>query len=121
MNESVATRVHGGALHFSARAALLLLANGIRSFAGAHLIYIGVVHEQGFERQRLGQQEVANVIAAYGQVVQTNGLAAFHSQLDRLQVRVHRHVHAGDRSIDDGAIFELNDHSLVVEFHEEAN
>lgn len=79
-----------------------------------------LVHQQRLERQRVRQNEVPDVVAAYGHRVQADRIAASgRRHLHRLQVRVHRHVHAGDRAVQYGAVLQLDRHGLVTELHEE--
>jgi hypothetical protein len=86
--------IHWGSLHFASRSPFLLFPNSICGLARPYFIYIRVVHEEGFQRERLREQEVTNVVPAYSQVVKTDGLSTFHCKFHRLQVRVHRNIDA---------------------------
>ena len=81
-------------LHLATKAAFLLLANSVCRLLSPHFVHVGIVDKKGFQRQRFGKKEVANVVAAYCQVVKTDGLAAFYSKLYRFKVRVHGDVNA---------------------------
>jgi hypothetical protein len=52
-----------------------------------------IVNEECLELKGFREQKVANVIAADGNVIESNGLSAFHSQLNCLQVSIHGDVH----------------------------
>lgn len=74
-----------------------------------------LVDQQRLQRQRVGQNEVPDVVAAYGHRVQTDRIATSgRRHLHRLQVRVHRHIHASDCAVQYGAVLQLNRHGLVT-------
>ena len=55
---------------------------------------LGVVHQQGVQVQRVGQDVVADVVASHRETVQVDGVLALERHLHRFEVRVHAHVNA---------------------------
>ena len=80
----------------SERATLL---DSIPSLFFLNLVHIGVVNQQGLNRQRLWQQEVPYVVASDRQMIQTDCLTTFHRQFYSLQMRVHTHINTYTREI----------------------
>ena len=73
------------------------------------------------EWETFRQQVVADVGAADRQVLQLLRLFALLLQLDLLEVCVHRHVDGSDRASHDRAVFQLDRHRLIAQFHEKLN
>lgn len=79
-----------------------------------------VVYQQGVERQRVGQDVVADGAAADVHGVEDDGILALGRHLDVAEGRVHLRGDGGDGAVHDGAVFELDCYRLVGAFHEES-
>jgi hypothetical protein len=63
---------------------------------------------------------VPDVVAPDAQLLQGDGVSVLEGHLDRLEVRVHGHVHARDGPVHLGAVLQLDRHALVRELHQKA-
>ena len=85
------------------------------------LLLISVVYQMCLKRQALWQKVISDISSSNRQVVQILRLSALLLQFDSLEMRVHRHVHAGYRASDHRAILELDCDSLTCELHQESD
>lgn len=85
------------------------------------LRFRGVVDQQGLQRKAVWKDVVSDVVAAYAEGLQLDGIPVFHRHLHCLQVSVHRDVHSGDRAVDLGAVLQFDGDRLVAQLHEESD
>lgn len=77
-----------------------------------------VVDQQRLERETVRQNVVSNVVTAYAQRLQLDGIAVLYGHFHCFQVCIHGHVDSSDCSVHLGAVFQFNCHSFVTEFHQ---
>lgn len=99
-------------------------ATHLSSSAALHLPLLGswgIVDEQSVERQGVGQDIVADVVTTDTEGVQLLRVSVFHCHLHSLQMGVHADVHTCNCPMNLCAIFQLNRHRLMTQFHKKPN
>ncbi len=94
--------------------------SAILLFTRLVLGFRSIVNKEGIERQAVGEDDVADGVAANGHGVEALGLAALYRHTHRFKRDVHDWRDAGDGAISDSAILEFDGNSLILTLHQEA-
>ena len=79
-----------------------------------------IVHQSFLQRQGVGQDAIADVVAAYAHGVEFDRLLLINDQLHHLQMNVHGVVGAANGAVYYGAVLQLEDDRFVEDLREEA-